>query len=236
MPLAAGAHGNVFSVKAPRYITHIRRLNDVRAPLANFLASGLAELHGKLGPILWQLPPGFAFAGDSRAQLEEFLALLPTDADAATRMARTHDDKLKSASVTFRDGQRLQHALEVRHDSFVDPDFIALLRRHAVAFVVADTGGRWPEFEDVTAGFIYMRLHGADEIYESGDSDARLDHFASPIRAWAGGDEPPDAQCIAPRRAPGRTRRDVYCYFDNTAKIEAPGNAARLAASVAATA
>lgn len=221
--------GFVFSVKAPRYITHIRRLADVRVPLANFLASGLVELRGKLGPILWQLPPNFTFEDSNRERLEAFLALLPADPEAATRLARAHDAKVTSARVTFGATQRLQHALEVRHESFVDAAFIALLRRHRVALVVADTGGRWPEYEDVTAGFVYLRLHGADALYESGYADAALQRYAARIRDWARGGEPADARRIAPRAAPPRARRDVYCYFDNTAKIEAPGNAARLA-------
>jgi len=223
----------VFSVKAPRYITHIRRLDDVRVPLANFLASGLAELGPKLGPLLWQLPPSFAFDG---GRVEAFLAMLPADADAATRLARAHDSKIKSARVTFGAQHRLQHEMEVRHESFVDPAFIALLRKYRVAFVIADTAGRWPEYDDVTADFVYLRLHGADALYESGYSEIQLDRYAQRIGCWARGSEPTDARRIADRPAPKRARRDVWCYFDNTAKIEAPGNAARLAAKVAAAA
>ncbi len=220
-----------FAVKGGRYITHMRRLRDIAAPLANFFASGLAELRGKLGPVLWQFPPNFAF---DEALVEAFLAALPHDADAATRLARGHDDRLRApARVTYPTACRLRHAMEVRHPSFAVPSFIALLRRYDVAFVVADTAKKWIEREDVTADFVYVRLHGAEELYRSGYTEAELDAYAQRIERWACGRAPADARLIAPG-APAATRpRDVYCYFDNTDKREAPGNAIRLAAKLA---
>jgi len=217
----------VFAVKGGRYITHMRRLRDVEAPLGNFFASGLAELRAKLGPILWQFPPNFAFDAEL---VEDFLARLPANADAATRLARRHDDRLRwPARVTYAQEARLRHAMEVRHPSFVDPAFIRLLRKYDVAFVIADTAGKWVEHDDVTAGFVYLRLHGAETLYQSRYKDAQLDRFARRIACWAGGREPADARRIAPRMPPAPAGRDVYCYFDNTDKIEAPGNALDLA-------
>jgi uncharacterized protein YecE (DUF72 family) len=217
----------VFAVKGGRFITHMRRLLTPRAPLGNFFASGIAELRTKLGPFLWQLPPNFPFDAE---RIEAFLDMLPKDTDAATALARHHDRKLKwRARCVYKPAQLLRHAMEVRHPSFVDPAFIGLLRKYNVAFVIADTARKWVEYEDVSADFVYVRLHGAQALYQSRYTEAELVRFASHISCWAGGAEPDDARRIAPRRAARTTARDVYCYFDNTDKIEAPGNAIRLA-------
>lgn len=222
----------VFSVKGARYITHMKQLVDVDGALGNFFASGVAELREKLGPFLWQLPPRMAFDAE---KIERFLALLPQDTDAASAVARRHDDKLKArARIAFGPARRLRHALEVRHPSFVVPAFVALLRRYGVAFVIADTAGKWPEYEDVTADFVYVRLHGAVTLYQSRYTEAELDGFAERIECWSRGREPPAARHMSEQRAPAARRRDVFCYFDNTDKIEAPANARRLAELVGA--
>jgi uncharacterized protein YecE (DUF72 family) len=218
----------VFSVKAPRYITHILRLREAETALANFFASGLAALGPKLGPILWQLPPTLHY---DAALVDEFLAQLPFDTDSAAHLARRHDEKVEDRALTdYGDTRTLRHALEVRHASFADPALVAMLRRHGVAFVVADTAGRWPEFHDVTADFMYLRLHGASELYASGYSDAELARWAQRIDAWRRGAEPARPRRIADRAAERRAQRDVFCYFDNTAKEHAPANAQRLQA------
>ncbi|MDB5799838.1 MAG: hypothetical protein JWL63_777 [Rhodocyclales bacterium] len=214
----------VFSVKAPKLITHERRLHDIEQPVAHFLASGPFELRQKLGPILWQFPPSFKF---DPALFEPFLALLPHDTDAAFELAQTHDKDIKHKPF---DGplHRLRHAVEIRNESFVDPAFIQMLRHYNIALVVADTGGRWPEFEDVCADFMYMRLHGADELYASGYSEDALDHWAERIKAWATGKEPRSARRISDVTAPKHAQRDVFCFFDNTMKEKAPLNAIHL--------
>jgi uncharacterized protein YecE (DUF72 family) len=223
---AATPRGFVFAVKGPRFITHIKRLRDIDGPLANFLASGVFELGPKLGPILWQCPPSQRF---DEALFDRFLGALPRDTDQAAALARQHDGHLKhGASVTPDRRRRLRHALEIRHESFACEAFIALLRRHRVALVVADTAGRWPYLEDVTADFVYLRLHGDEKLYTSGYSDEALERWAARIRAWSQGGEPPDAvraSTVAPRR---RASRDVYCYFDNDAKVHAPFDAKSL--------
>ena len=217
----------VFSIKGGRYITHLRRLRDVKQPLGNFFASGMAELGDKLGPFLWQFPPNFAFVPD---RVEAFLALLPRDTAAASRLARAHDDKLRvRARITYGANRPLRHAMEVRHPSFIHPDFIALLRKYGVAFVVADTAGKWVEFDDVTADFVYLRLHGATALYQSRYTEAELDRFAARITRWSEGREPEDARRISTEPPPERSARDVFCYFDNTDKIHAPWNAMCLA-------
>ena len=218
--------GFVFAVKGSRYITHMLHLDDVRTALANFLASGLLALGKKLGPILWQLPPRMRFDAQ---RMDDFLSLLPHDARSAMALARAHDERVNGRSVLKAPrGLRMRHAVEVRHPSFVDADFIALLRRHGVALVVADTAGRWPLIEDLTADFVYMRLHGDKELYASGYSDAALDRWAARIQAWHAGRQVADAALASPVAA-RRGRRDVYCYFDNDIKVHAPYDAAHLA-------
>jgi len=218
--------GFVFAVKGSRYITHMRRLKDITTPLANFFASGLLELGPKLGPLLWQFPPRMPFIAE---RFDAFFALLPRDTEAATRLARGHDARLEGRASLRIDRKRpLRHAVEIRHESFCDPAFIALLRKHRIALVVADTAGRWPLLEDLSSDFVYLRLHGDKELYASGYDDAALAEWAARIRAWADGRQPDDARLAsstAPRR---RASRDVYCYFDNDIKVHAPYDAATL--------
>jgi uncharacterized protein YecE (DUF72 family) len=149
----------VFAVKGGRFITHMKRLRDIEEPLARFFASGVGELKGKLGPILWQLPPTLAFDADL---LAGFFDLLPR-----------------------RSGDRpLRHALEVRHASFTDPAVPDLLREHDIGLVVADAAAEWPYLEHVTSDFVYVRLHGDTELYASGYTDEALDTWATRIRHW----------------------------------------------------
>ena len=139
----------VFAVKGPRFVTHMLKLRDCEQAVANFFASGIANLGDKLGPILWQLPPMLRFDPE---RLAPFLAALPRDTDAAAAIARRRNDKVKGrARLAFGPRRPLRHALEVRHPSFVDPAFVDLLRDQNVALVVADTAGKWPYAEDLTA-------------------------------------------------------------------------------------
>jgi uncharacterized protein YecE (DUF72 family) len=223
--------GFVFAVKAPRFITHIRRLREVETPLANFFASGVLRLGEKLGPVLWQFPPYFRF---DPARLDDFFSLLPRDTEAAATLAEHRSEWLAERAWTRTECRReLRHAIEIRHQSFLDPAFVALLRRHQVALVFADSVA-WPYAEDVTARFIYLRLHGSEELYASGYSDEALDHFAARIKLWAEGREPNDARRIAPDAESARQgARDVYAYFDNDAKVRAPVDARSLRAKLA---
>jgi uncharacterized protein YecE (DUF72 family) len=224
----------VFAVKAPRYITHMLKLAHARVPLANFLASGVLGLDAKLGPLLWQLPPNLGF---DAGRMEAFLALLPRDTDAARALAVEHDARLQGRVwLPALPRRALRHAVEVRHASFVDPAFIALLRRHRVALVVADTAARWPLIEDVTAGFVYVRLHGDQALYTSGYGDPALSRWAARIAAWRAGTQVEDARTASPIAPRAARRRDVYCYFDNDVKVHAPFDAMRLAGLAAAPA
>ncbi|MCE4539339.1 DUF72 domain-containing protein [Pelomonas sp. P7] len=218
--------GFVFAVKGPKYITHLRRLKDVRTPLANFMANGLFELGDKLGPILWQFPPMLPFKPD---RFEAFFEMLPHDTEAAAALAQAHDERVHGRVTLAIDRKRpMRHAVEIRHPSFADPTFIALLRRYRIALVVADTAGKWPLLEDLTADFVYVRLHGDKELYASGYSDEALDRWAARFDAWSRGAQVADARQASPQAAPRRARRDVYCYFDNDVKVHAPYDAATL--------
>lgn len=213
----------VFAVKAPRYITHMLRLRDAVGPLANFLASGPLRLGAKLGPILWQLPPDFAFDPE---RIEAFLHLLPHNTSQAAGLARQHDVRFNGRVWVCIDADRpLRHALEVRHDSFCIPAFIDRLRAHRVALVCADALG-WPRLMDLTADFVYCRLHGSEELYASGYDDAALDTWAGRVVAWARGENPPDVACVG--NPATRRPREVFVYFDNDAKVRAPADATGL--------
>jgi uncharacterized protein YecE (DUF72 family) len=215
----------VFAVKGSRFITHMLRLKGVERALANFFASGVLCLGKKLGPFLWQLPPTLPF--DER--FEPFLASLPRDTAEAARLARNHDDRVREPAWGDGPLQKLRHAVEIRHPSFCVPSFPALLRRYGIGCVIADTAGHFPYFEDVTADFVYVRLHGDEELYRSGYSAAAIAHWARRVRAFAAGREPDDAVRIAGRAPLRRAGRDVYVYFDNDVKVHAPFDALALA-------
>jgi uncharacterized protein YecE (DUF72 family) len=199
----------VFAVKGARFITHMKKLNDVSTPLANFFASGVLALADKLGPILWQLPPNLGFNPERLAQ---FFDQLPRSSGEAAWLSRKHDERLTDRAITAAVvDQPLRHALEVRHASFETPAFCALLREHAIALVIADTAGKWPLIRETTADLVYLRLHGDAELYTSGYTDEALDAWAADIRRWS---------------ADGL---DVQVHFDNDVKVHAPFNAICLA-------
>lgn len=217
----------VFTVKGPRYITHMLRLKQVEQPLANFFASGIFNLREKLGPILWQFPPNFSFDVD---RLASFLALLPQDLKEAAACARKRDAFMRGrAALSIGANRPLRYAMEVRHDSFKDPGFVRLLRKHNVALVIAESARRWPMLQDVTADFLYLRLHGDKKVYSSGYSPKALQRWADRIATWSHGDEPADGLKVDSKAKVVRKPRSVYCFFDNTdEKLRAPADAKAL--------
>jgi uncharacterized protein YecE (DUF72 family) len=218
----------IFAVKGSRFITHLKQLRDIEAPLANFFASGVLRLEEKLGPFLWQFSPRFRF---DPSRLDHFFTLLPRDTETAAALAERHDQRLSGRAWSRTGSKRdLRHAIEIRHPSFLNQSFVALLRRHRMALVFADSVA-WPYAEDITADFVYLRLHGSEELYTSGYSDAALDRWAARIKLWARGLQPNDARLIAPEaRSPAGNALDVYVYFDNDAKVRAPADARSLRA------
>ena len=202
----------VFAVKGGRFITHMKRLREPETVLANFFASGLLALGEKLGPILWQTPANLPFDAEV---LDHFLATLPRTTTELAALAATHDERLDGRALVDAEDvtadRPVRHAMEVRHPGFKDPAFPRLLREHGVACVIADTAGTWPVFDEVTADFVYVRLHGDEELYASGYTGEALERWSKRIRGWA-----PD--------------HDVFVYFDNDMKVKAPGDAMALLA------
>ncbi|MGH3946907.1 MAG: DUF72 domain-containing protein [Pseudonocardiaceae bacterium] len=179
-------------------------------------------------------PEDFVFAvkGGRFITLATFFALLPRSTAEAATLAQHHDQRLEDRAWTRTDADRpLRHALEVRHPSYRDPAMVELLRAHDVALVMADTAGTWPYLEDVTADFVYVRLHGDSELYVSGYTDEALDVWAERIRGWQAGRSPRTEHTIA-SPAPLRPR-DVFVYFDNDAKVHAPADAISLTRKLA---
>jgi uncharacterized protein YecE (DUF72 family) len=223
----------VFAVKGPRFITHMLRLNEPEMPLANFLASGVLNLKRKLGPILWQFPESLRY---DHERFAKFLALLPRDTSGALALARRRNRELMRGRtrLAIDENRPLLHAVEIRSETFLNDDFLALLRRHGAALVIAETAGRWPMPQEITADFVYLRLHGDKELYRSGYKDAALTRWADRIEAWHRGGQPADAT-RSDASTPAGSARDVYCYFDNTdAKLRAPFDAQQLLAKLRA--
>lgn len=219
--------GFIFAVKGPRFITHMLKLRHAHTALANFFASGVLGLEEKLGPILWQFPEALHF---DEQRFEDFFKLLPRTTTAALALARHHDGRLRGRTWLGPVARRpLRHAVEIRHDSFSTPDFIRQLRRHRIGLVEADTVD-WPLLMDVTADFVYCRLHGSRQLYVSGYGPAALRRWALRARAWARGGEPRDAMRVLPRSPVVPRGRDVFVFFDNDAKVRAPPDAAALQA------
>ena len=218
---AATPENFVFAVKGSRYLTHMLKLTQPEIPLANFFASGPLALGSKLGPILWQFPASFAFES---SRLEAFFALVPRTHREAAALAARHDERLRApAYLDVAADLPLRHCIEIRHSGFREQRFIELLRKYDVALVCADTVD-WPLLMDLTADFVYCRLHGSAELYRSRYSEEELDRWAARIRAWSHGETMTDGNFVLPPLADGQPR-DVYVFFDNTDKLQAPDNA-----------
>ncbi len=202
------SRGFTLALKGGRFITHNLKLRNCEAALGNFFASGVLALGRATGPFLWQLPATYGF---DATRLDDFMRMLPRTSTAAEAVAARHDHRLRRGALTTAAvGVRYRHAFEVRHPSYFCEEFYALLRSHRMGFVIADSAGRWPSAEVVSAPFVYVRLHGSTALYSSRYSDAELDAWAGKIRDWIS------------------DRRDVYVYFDNDAKVHAPADAIRL--------
>jgi len=193
--------GFVFSIKGPRFAVNRRVLAEAGESIERFFGSGVLELGDRLGPILWQFAPTKKF---DEADFGAFLALLPKSAE----------------------GRPLRHVVEVRHDSFRVPAFIALLRQHAIPVVFAEHA-TYRAIADVTGDFVYARLQkGKDEIATAYPPQA-LDDWAARVRAWAQGSEPGDLLRVDDKQPKARPR-DVFVYFIHEGKVRAPAAAMAL--------
>lgn len=190
-----------FAIKAPRYLTYRKVLSEANDSIPRFLGSGLSELQQKLGPILWQLPPSLRFDAEDIAK---FLEVLPATLD----------------------GLPLRHVLEVRHKSFMAPEYVELAKKHSVATVFAHTD-EFPNFADVSADFVYARLRKAVATEPTGYSEADLQEWSKRAQLWAEGGAPDDLPYVSDEKPPKKPR-DVFVFFINGAKERAPAAAKHL--------
>jgi len=178
-----------FCPKLSRFITHQKRLNDVEEPLKKFFEL-FKEMKSRLGPVLIQLPPGLAF---NRSLVNDFIQIL----------------KRQYNSYRF--------AVEVRHKSWITDEVFNLLAQHNVAFVIADSGKRFPYYEEITTDFVYLRFHGPEKLYASDYSDPQLNVFAEKIANWL------------------RNDKEVWAFFNNDFHGFAINNADKLREMVCST-
>jgi uncharacterized protein YecE (DUF72 family) len=193
--------GFVFSLKAPRFATNRKVLAEAGGSIEKFIEGGIMLLKDKLGPINWQFMGTKKFDPDD---FEKFLKLLPHEVD----------------------GRTLRHAVEVRHDSFGSPDFVALLREHKVAVITAGDS-EFPQFADVTAPFVYARIMGTTEHHPKGYAPKALDRWAERAGEWAAGKVPDDLKTAA-KDQPKPEARDVYLYVISGHKEKNPHAAMEL--------
>ena len=193
--------GFVFALKGPRFATNRKVLSEAGESIERFFKSGITELKEKLGPINWQFMATKKF---DPADFEGFLKLLPR---------------------TF-EGHTLRHAVEVRHDSFKSPDFVALAREYGVAIILG-ADSEFPEIPDVTAPFVYARIMGTTESETVGYSDKALDVWAERAKAWAAGKAPKDMPLISDKPAPV-TPREVFLFVISGHKVHNPAAAMAL--------
>jgi uncharacterized protein YecE (DUF72 family) len=194
--------GFVFSLKAPRYATQGKTLAGAGKTIQGFIFGGLSELGDRLGPISWQLAPNRQFVRDD---LAAFLDLLPRELD----------------------GRPLRHVLEVRHESFKCPGYLALAREHRVPTVFTDSSD-YPSFADVTGDFVYARLMRSKSSIKTGYSAAALDTIAAHARAWTKGAAPADLPYVGPQSKAKPAQREVFIYFISAAKERNPAAALSL--------
>lgn len=215
--------GFQYALKGSRFITHNKKLKEVGDALANFFASGLLELREKLGPVLWQLGPRHAF---DAGRLESFLRLLPTDTQAAAEVAARQTLPGRETVTTSDGNWPIRHVLEIRHPSWFQEETAEIARRYEVALAFSHSS-RWPYAEEITAPFVYVRLHGPRQLYASPYNQAELERFAERVLMWAHGRQSADAVRIG-ETSPDSRGRDVYVFFDNDSGGFAPRQALEL--------
>ena len=191
----------VFTLKASRFCTNRKVLAEAGESVARFVGQGIVELGDRLGPILWQFMATKKF---DAADFAAFLKLLPAS----------------------HEGVKLRHAVQVRHESFADPAFVAMCRAAGVAIVYADSA-EYPAIADVTGDFTYARLENGVEEEPAGYSAQALDRWADAARTWAAGGAPEGLPYVEPA-SPAKKPRDAFIFFINGAKVRAPHGAMAL--------
>jgi uncharacterized protein YecE (DUF72 family) len=193
--------GFVFSVKGPRFATNRRVLAEAGDSIKHFYNTGVLELGDRLGPVLWQFAPTKKF---DEADFGKFLELLPRQMD----------------------GQALRHVVEVRHDSFRVPAFVALLRKFEVPVVFAEHAA-YPAIADVAGDFVYARLQKGNDKLKTCYPPKQLDAWAKRLETWASGGEPDDLPRVDTTK-PEKKTRDVFAYVIHEGKVRAPAGAMEL--------
>jgi len=145
-----------FSPKLSRYITHQMQLLNIEAAAKNFF-DVFEGMKSRLGPVLIQLPPGLSY---DKPLICNFFNLL--------------NEKYN----------QYQYAVEVRNKTWLNDDFLDLLSQCGIAFVIADSGNRYPYYEAFTSGFVYLRLHGREQLYASDYQENDLRSYAESILNW----------------------------------------------------
>jgi uncharacterized protein YecE (DUF72 family) len=199
---AATPEGFIFSVKGPRLVTNRRVLAESADFMRRFFDSGLSELGDRLGPLVWQFAPSKAY---DQTDFEKFLELLPAELN----------------------GRKLQHVVEVRHQSFLTPDFVCLLRQFGVSVAFTDAES-WPSIADITGDIVYARLQRGDDALETAYPPAELDAWAARANDWDKDGNPDDLPLLTSAVASKAKPRDVFIYFIHEGKLRAPAAAMAL--------
>jgi uncharacterized protein YecE (DUF72 family) len=200
--------GFVFALKGPRFAVNRRVLKEAGDSIKRFLDSGVTELGAHLGPLLWQFAPTKQF---DPADFGGFLELLP--------------DKYN--------GHTIRHVIEVRHDSFSTPEFIALLRSFKMPAVFTDHV-TYPNIADITGDFVYARLQRGKDTIVTAYPPKDIDAWAGRLQSWAQGSAPDDLPVVEPSHKPKNMSRDVFAYVIHEGKVRAPAGAMALIERVTA--
>ena len=193
--------GFVFSVKGPRFATNRRVLAEAGDSIKHFYDTGVLELGDRLGPVLWQFAATKKF---DEADFGKFLELLPRQMD----------------------GHGLRHVVEVRHDSFRVPAFVALLRKFEIPVVFAEHA-TYPAIADLAGDFVYARLQKGNDELKTCYPPKELDAWAKRFKRWASGGEPGDLPHVDSTK-PEKSPRDVFAYVIHEGKVRAPAGAMEL--------
>ena len=194
--------GFVFALKGPRFAVNRRVLKEAGNSIKRFLDSGVTELGDRLGPLLWQFAPTKKF---DAADFGGFLELLPNKFD----------------------GHAIRHVIEVRHDSFCTPEFIALLRTFKMPVVFTDHA-KYPNIADITGDFVYARLQRGKDTITTAYPPKDIDAWADRLQTWAQGKEPADLPRVSPAEKSKAAPRDVFAYVIHEGKVRAPAGAMAL--------
>ena len=198
--------GFVFTVKGSRFVTNRKVLAEAGESVARFLGQGITELGDRLGPVFWQFMATKKF---DPVDFQAFVDLLPAS----------------------QDGVKLRHAIQVRHESFAVPEFVAMCREAGVAIVYADSP-QYPAIADVTGDFVYTRLEAGEDDNPLCYPEADFPRWTEAAKSWSAGGVPAGLPYVTPE-APPVTPRETFIFFIHGGKVRAPAAAQELARRLA---